>query len=244
MELSPVIAEAVALSVAQEEAPPTVLLRHQRPYVLLGPEDRRLPDLEAGIAFLQERSVPAYERVSGGSAVFLDGHCLSFAVTRPCRDFTMLHRNYRELAAGILQGLALLGLDARFGAAVGSYCEGPYDIVVDGLKIAGVAQAIRRGYALVSGMVLVDQDPVATTDFLNDFYRAAGVEKSYRADVVTSVSALLGRPVTMAEMEQALQEGFAQMFALEAGVISPQERQRAQDLVPQRRLHNSPDSPS
>src|SRR5690606_41819153 len=52
---------------------------------------------------------------------------------------------------------------------------------------SGVAQAIRRGYALISGMVLVDQDPVATTDQLNEFYRAAGVEKNYRADVVTSV---------------------------------------------------------
>lgn len=226
----------MALSVAEEQSPPTVLLRHQRPYVLLGPEDRRLPDLEAGIAYWQERSVPVYERVSGGSAVLLDGHCLSFAVARPCRDFTMLHHNYRELAGGIIRGLQLLGLDARFGAAVGSYCEGPYDIVVDGLKIAGVAQAIRRGYALISGMVLVDQDPVATTDQLNEFYRAAGVEKNYRADVVTSVKALLGRPVTMAEMEQAMREGFAQLFALENGSITEAERQRAQELVPQRRL--------
>src|SRR5690606_17494288 len=80
------------------------------------------------------------------------------------------------------------------------------------------------------------QDPVATTDQLNEFYRAAGVEKNYRADVVTSVKALLGRPVTMAEMEQAMREGFAQLFALENGSITEAERQRAQELVPQRRL--------
>lgn len=236
LALSPTIAEAVALSVASGESPPTVLFRHQQPYVLLGPDDRRLPRLADGLAFWRDRGLPVYERISGGSAVVLDGHCLSFAVARPCRDLTMLHRNYREMAGGIVRGLQLLGLPAEFGPAPGSFCEGPYDIVVDGVKIAGVAQAIRRGFALVSGMVLLDQDPAAVTDLLNAFYRFSGVDKNLRADAVTNVARLLGRPVSAAEVEAALKAGFQEQAELEEQPVGDDEWARARDLVPRRRV--------
>lgn len=206
------------------------------PYVLLGPDDRRLPQLADGLAFCRDLALPVYERISGGSAVFLDEHCLSFAVVRPCRDFTMLHRNYRELAGGVLAGLAHLGLQAEFGPAPGSFCEGPYDVVVDGIKIAGVAQAIRRGFALVSGMVLVDQDPVETTQLLNRFYRTAGVDKNLRPGAVTNLVQLLGRPVTMGEVESALKTGFAEAFHLVDEPVRAHEWARARELVFSRRL--------
>lgn len=236
MALSPTLAEATAISVASGESPPTVLFRHQRPYVLLGPDDRRLPRLAEGLAFWRRLGLPVYERISGGSAVLLDGHCLSFAVARPCRDLTMLHRNYREMAGGIVRGLQRLGLPAAFGAARGSYCEGPYDIVVEGVKVAGVAQAIRRGFALISGMVLVDQDPVATTELLNAFYRASGVDKNLQAAAVTNVARLLGRPVSAAEVEAALRAGFEEQAELEEQPIGDHEWARARELQAQRRV--------
>src|SRR5690606_1434414 len=155
---------------------------------------------------------------------------------RPCRDLTLLHQNYRELAHGAIRALQLLGLPAQFGRAPGSYCEGPYDIVVEGVKIAGVAQAIRRGFTLVSGMILVDQDPAAATELLNRFYRQAGVERHLRPEAVTNLHRLLNRPVSLQAVEEALRRGFEESFDLQEEPVRAAEWAVARDLLPQRRL--------
>src|SRR5690606_37361026 len=117
LELSPVIAEAVAESVGAGQAPPTAVIRRQRPYALLGPKDRRLPSLSRGVKVLRDAGLPVYERIAGGTAVILDEGCLSFAVARPCRDFTAIHQNFNLLTVGVRLALARLGIDAEFGAA-------------------------------------------------------------------------------------------------------------------------------
>lgn len=236
LDLSPVSAETMGRSVAAGEATPTVLIRHQRPYVLLGPRDHRLPDLPGGIRYLQGLGLPVYDRIGGGSAVLLDQDCISFAVARPCRDLGAIARNYDELTAGVRLALRGLGLETEFGAAIGSYCEGPNDLLVGGLKVAGVAQSVRGGFALVSGMLLVRQDPVHATDLINRFYAAAGGEPDRRADVVTSMEARLGRPVSTTEIQERLLAGFASVFDLEPDRFTDAEKERARSLVPIRRM--------
>ncbi|MCL8207692.1 MAG: lipoate--protein ligase family protein [Actinomycetia bacterium] len=230
--LSPVLAEAVARTAAGGR--PVVLVRRQPRYALLGPKDRRLPYLDRAVRSLEQDGWPTFMRVGGGSAVLLDDHALSFAVARPCRDLTLLERNFRELAAGVLTALEHLGLPARFGAAAGSYCEGPFDVVVDGRKVAGIAQAIRAGYALVSGMILVDQDPEATTARLQAFYREAGSPVVLRADAVTNLHRL-GVRVSVPELVDHLRRGFARHLRLEADDLTAEEWARAESLYAERR---------
>jgi len=236
LELSPVVAEAAAVSVGQGTAPPTVIIRRQRPYALLGPRDRRLPHLAAGIAVLQAAGLPVYERISGGSAVILDEDCVSFAVMQPCRDRTMIQHNFTALTEGVRRGLARLGLEAVFGEAPGSFCPGPYDLMVDGRKVAGVAQALRSGFALVSGMVLVSQDPAPVTRLLNRFYAAAGGSADLVPDYVAPLAQVLGRPILLDEVEDALTQGFGEVYPLVPSQLTPDEWQRAQDLHRLRRL--------
>lgn len=236
LDLSPVLTEAVAVSVGQGAAPPTVVIRRQRPYALLGPRDRRLPHLAAGIKVFQAAGLPVFERIGGGSAVILDEGCISFGVARPCDDFTFIQRNFEELTEGVRRALALLGLEARFGEAPGSFCPGPYDLMVDGRKVAGVAQAIRGGFALVSGMVLVSQDPVRVTELLNRFYAAAGAAPELVPDNVATLADLLGRTVGLAEVEDALVRGFAGVYDLVPASPSADERQRAATLWRTRRI--------
>lgn len=234
--LSPTVAEAVAHNVGTGDSPPTVIIRRQQPYALLGPKDSRLPELEQGLAVLQAADLPVYERIAGGTAVILDDGCVSFAVARPCRDLTTIHRNFHELSAGVIEAVKQLGAAATFGAAPGSFCEGGYDLVVDGIKIAGIAQALRRGFALVSGMLLVNQDPVPITDVLNKFYTAAGEPANLIPDNVINLSQLLGRHVTNEEVETALYNGFSRVHGLEAGLLTPAETSQAQALLRERRL--------
>lgn len=233
IDLSPVSAETMGLSVAERGL--TILIRHQKPFVLLGPKDHRLPDLAGGIAWLQKQGLPVYDRIGGGAAVLLDEDCLSFAVARPCRDLGQITRNYDELTHGVRNALSGLGLDPVFGAAVGSYCEGPNDLLVGGLKVAGVAQSVRSGFALVSGMLLVRQDPAVATGVVNQFYAAAGANPDRKADVVTSIEAQIGRPIAPDEMLERLVAGFRECFDLEPDSFTREERERAMALVPVRR---------
>lgn len=236
LELSPVMAEAVAGAVGAGESPPTVIIRRQNPYALLGPQDARLPQLDKGLAALQAAGLPVYERIAGGSAVILDDDCVSFAVAKPCRDLTSIHRNFRELSAGVIEAVAELGAIAEFGAAPGSFCEGGYDLVVDGRKIAGIAQALRRGFTLVSGMLLVNQDPKPVTDVLNRFYDAAGESKGLIPDNVVHLSDLLGRMLTVEEVEDALRVGFDRVHGLEVGRPTEAELAEARTLLHNRRV--------
>src|SRR5690606_12418828 len=168
--------------------------------------------------------------------IFLDEHCLSFAVAVPCRDRTLILRNFETLTEGVRRGLRRLGLDAVFGEAPGSFCPGPYDLMVDGFKVAGVAQALRGGFALVSGMVLVSQDPVPVTDLLNRFYAAAGGDAALVPHLVAPLTRLLGRPVSVDEVEAAPRQGFAELLPLTPSSLTPTERERAANMARARRV--------
>jgi len=236
LDLSPVVAEAVAVSVGSGAAPPAVVIRRQRPYALLGPRDRRLPRLAEGLAVLKDAGLPVFERISGGSAVILDEGCVSFAVAQPCRDRTLIQHNFAALTEGVRRGLRRLGVQAVFGEAPGSFCPGPFDLMADGRKVAGVAQALRAGFALVSGMVLVTQDPVPVTALLNRFYAAAGGPAALVPDHVAPLSRLLARPVTLDEVEAALVAGFAEVYDLVPASLTSAEWDRAKALKDARRL--------
>lgn len=235
--LSPVAAEVLARWSA-ETGSWGVLIREHNPYLLLGPKDRRLPFLHDTVKWVQSQGYPVYMRVGGGSAVLLDQRCLSFAVSRPCRDLTVWQRNFQEMGQPVIDGLKTLGLDARFGRAAGSYCEGPFDLVTpEGQKIAGIAQAIRGGSALVSGMILVQQDPLATTELIQEFYRRAGSQQILQKDAVTALNRYPHlSDITIEDVHKALSAGFNQHFQLYWDPFSPQEWALGRELEPKRRV--------
>ena len=236
LRLSPVLAETVARWSADRESS-AVVIRHQRPYILLGPKDRRLPRLSEAVAWLNSLGYPVFMRIGGGSAVLLDEECLSFAVSQPCRDFTVWADNFRSMAQGVIDGLQSIGIDAGFGRASGSYCEGPYDLVADGKKIAGIAQAIRGGFALVSGMLLIRQDPVRTTALLQEFYERAGSTLILDPNAVTALARLRGMArLDVEQVEAALKAGFSLHYRLNDQPLTPKELELAQQLMTERQL--------
>lgn len=233
---SPVVAEAVSEAVAEGHQPPTVLLRYQRPYVLLGPADLRLPHIDKGLSWLEQHRLPVFVRISGGGAVLLDETCLSFSVSIPCRDLTMLRSNYERLAVGVIHGLRRLGITAGFAEVDRTFCPGPYDLAAGGRKIVGISQALRRGFAEVGGMILVSQDPVRATRLLEGFYAAAGNPRSFDPDHHTNVHLLCKRPVPMEEVLDVIIQGYSEHFPLKKGELSAAELARAERLYVERSL--------
>lgn len=232
MALSPALAEWLG-----EEAVRTgeahFLLRRNSPYFLMGPGDGHLPRPQDAVAWAQGQGIPVFRRTGGGSLVLLDGGCLSFASAIPCRDMGRISHNFRELTAPVREALGDWGIPAEFGAAKGSYCEGPWDLVVGGLKVAGVAQALRHGFALVSGMLLVDQDPGRTTSMVNAFYEVAGGGRPFTPENVTSMALLTGQTIEPSALRSSIERRLGDSCGVSP---TPTDLGRIEEFVRARRV--------
>ncbi len=99
---------------------------------------------------------------------------------------------YRALCAGLQRALARIGLVATTQAVEGSFCDGRYNLAVDGRKIAGTAQAWRRiegrQVVLAHALLIVDADVELLTNEANEIEQALGRPARYVASAVTSIA--------------------------------------------------------
>ncbi|WP_249226545.1 lipoate--protein ligase family protein [Alicyclobacillus mengziensis] len=136
-------------------------------------------------------------RTTGGTAVPQGQGVvhLSYLFPRNHRKATT-DAYYRLLCLPLIDWLGTLGLKASTGALLGSYCDGTYNILVDGKKLVGTAQAwrgglagvssSRPGYILAHACLVVDVDMVAAAERINRFYAASG--NDYRVDAATTTT--------------------------------------------------------
>lgn len=99
-------------------------------------------------------------RLSGGTAVALGPGVLSISLALPLEDGKpMIEAAYDLWIDGVARALrAGYGVEVGAGAVPGTFCDGNYNAVVGDRKLAGTAQARRRGVVLVHGCLLVDVD--------------------------------------------------------------------------------------
>jgi len=134
---------------------------------------------------------------------------------------------YRALCNELAGALARLGIAAAPQAVVGSFCDGRFNLAVDGRKLAGTAQSWRRiagtPVVLAHAVMIVDADPWALTEAANAFERDLGSGRQYRAEALTSV-ALAWQQVhggaPPADLEARLGTALAERFAR---VLAPRE---------------------
>jgi lipoate-protein ligase A len=137
--------------------------------------------------------------------------------------------SYRRLCAGIIRGLALLGLSAHFVPI--------NDIIVADKKISGNAQTRRKGCVLQHGTLILDLD----VDLMFRLLRVPPEKTKDRiiADVksrVIGLNPVLGRELSFAEAAAALAEGFREALSLDFGAPEnsrgplPEEEERARRL--------------
>ncbi len=149
---------------------------------------------QAGI----ERGFAPVERRVGGRAVAYTDRTLAFAYTVPIEDVrTGTCDRYGVASETLIEALRDLGCDVVRGEPEAAYCPGSHSVSgVDNEreptgKIAGLAQRVRSGAAMVSGCLTVaETDEAELRAVLQPVYQALGID--FDPDSVGSVSAAGG----------------------------------------------------
>jgi len=232
--------EAIGEAVGRGEAPPTVRLWESGEALVLGRFELRDLDLadEYFLNWAQANDLALLRRVSGGQLVWQGRGALNYSVCIPRREPYGIHRAYETLSAGVVQALNHWGLRCSFGRVAGAYCDGSHNLIIHSRKLAGTAQARRKGFILVHGTVLIDANLERIVGLLTEFYRRAGQARSIRRAALTTLSEALDRSLTADRVKSALAEGYAEVLGISGhwapdAAPLPEELARAHDLARQ-----------
>lgn len=179
-----------------------------QPTVIMGLKDKRLPELSAAIRAVQRYGYDYVLRNSGGLAVVADGGVLNVSLFSPLTTpIPSIEAAYAQMTS--LVDAAWPELALQHYEITRSYCPGDYDLSVNGLKIAGIAQR-RSTNALVTMLYLsVTGDQPMRGDLIRSFYRA-GLDDhpndwhfpDVDPNVMTTTAALLNQPLTVADAQE------------------------------------------
>ncbi|MCL2617239.1 MAG: lipoate--protein ligase, partial [Defluviitaleaceae bacterium] len=114
--------------------------------VIIGNNQNTVEEIDAD--YVREREIAVVRRLSGGGAVFHDLGNI---------NYTIIHKNnnnnfggYAAFTAPVCAYLKTLGVNAEF--------SGRNDLVIDGKKFSGSAQAVKNGRIMHHGCILFDAD--------------------------------------------------------------------------------------
>lgn len=236
--------EAIMDAVAAGDAPPTLRLYQWAPPCLsLG---RRQPLAGVDLARLLQDGCDAVRRATGGWAI-LHTDELTYSValtpTDPRADGPILDA-YRKLSAGLVAGLALLGVQAimRPASAGGTHnltaacfeVPSAYEITAQDRKLIGSAQARPNGRVLQHGSLPLSGDIARVTRYLTfaDEEARATLAAHLRERAAT-LGEVAGRDIAFDEAADAMRRGFAQALNLSLTPAAPSEaeRRRAHELM-------------
>ncbi|MDR2741330.1 MAG: lipoate--protein ligase family protein [Treponema sp.] len=164
---------------------------------------------EVDLRACKDRGVDVTRRITGGGAVFHHAE-LTYSIILPASHplaGESIHDSYRILCGGVIRGLALLGLNARFAPI--------NDILCGDRKISGNAQTRRKNTVLHHGTLLLDLD----ADLMFSLLRVPSEKMKGRLvrDVKSRVTSLRDQGISARfdEAGAAMVEGFRQALDLE-----------------------------
>lgn len=243
------IDEAILLANAEGSAPPTLrFFAWTPPCLSLGYAQ---PAAEADRERLRRLGFDLVRRPTGGRAI-LHTDELTYSVVAPMHE-PRVHggviESYQQISAGLMRGLAHLGLGARadkdYVAAEAGTLKGPvcfevpsnYEITVgeaDQLrKLLGSAQVRKQGVVLQHGTLPLEGDLDRICEVL--VFESEPARQAARARVrqrAATVAQALGQPVSWDAAAAALARGFAEALdlTLEPGPLTEREMALAANL--------------
>ncbi|MCS3458228.1 lipoyl protein ligase domain-containing protein [Aeromonas sp. BIGb0445] len=160
-------------------------------------KDTLLPRYQAACEQLAREGWPVHVRDSGGTAVPHGPGILNLSLLLP-RTAADLAHYYRLLGAPLLALLGEHGLEGSYDFVPGSFCDGQYNLVIEGRKVTGTAQRWlapgqdHGGAVLAQAMLLVAGDVDEGTRMASRFYELAGGELRFLPDTSTTLANCIG----------------------------------------------------
>ena len=205
------LARDVALgeAMARADSLPTFRLWQNRRALVVSRRESRLQRFEAASLRLAQEGWPVLVRDSGGGAVPHGEGILHLSLVLPRSDAPAfsIEALYRALCKPLRIALGGLGIETDLGAVPGAFCDGRFNLIHRGRKLAGTAQRWRGGpagagaiggYVLAHALLVVDHDLAAANAALNRFYALARSDRRVDPHASTTVRACLSageRPV-------------------------------------------------
>jgi lipoate-protein ligase A len=236
--------EAILESVSNKIQPPTLRLYDWFPYTLSLGHAQSYADIDENV--LHAKGWDVVRRPTGGRAI-LHADELTYSICAPVDDPHVsgnVLESYRLLAAGLLKGLELAGIQADSkpkNESEKDFAKNPvcfqypsdYEITCRGKKLIGSAQARRNQGVLQHGAIPLNGDIsriVTVLSYPDENKRNfAGEQLLERA---TTIAEIMNRFISWQEMAEFLVRGFEQALTirLERGHISDLEKSRAFEL--------------
>jgi lipoate-protein ligase A len=205
------IDEATLALVAEHRVPPTVrIYSWEAPCYSIGYLQHIAP-LRSDL--LHHKDFRCVRRLTGGRA-FLHGGDLSYSVVLSQADTLLpsdVISSYERISSGVIEGLRLMGIDARYAP--------PVEVQLDGYTIATAAQARRQGVILHQGTIALTPCGLPGGDVL-------------LKETLRPVSELVGGVIDLEEGARALGMGLTRALGvdLSPGVLFAKEKRLARQL--------------
>lgn len=193
-------------------------------------------DYENACREMAEAGWPVLVRHTGGDVTPQTPSMVnvSFAFCVPRTDNLSIRETYLSFCQPILDFLnSELGIEAYLSSVDGAFCDGAYNVVVDGCKLAGTAQRWRltktpQGQPAVAVLghaaILWDVDIAVSIAATNAFYKRASVDRCVIAQKHTTLKRLVDdqRRGSLPEVQSfdAFLQKYRRAWLVERGVAS------------------------
>lgn len=225
------IDEAILTARVANRVPNTLrLYRWQPSTVSIGKNQN--PHNELYVENCRKMGIDIVRRISGGGTVFHSAkNEVTYSVTAQTASIGKdIPAMYQRIYAAITDALRLIGIPADYNTGDAKNCP---NLTVNGKKISGSAQTIRKGTVLQHGTLLIDVDlkkmfTLLRVPWAKSCLQVAAIAKNK----ITSVKETLGHAVSPETTSNALIEGFKNAFStqLVTGELVPFERELAEQL--------------
>jgi lipoate-protein ligase A len=183
----------------------------------------RLPGFEHASDVSAAAGWPVLLRETGGEPVPQSAATINIAlVYAPPRsegDQNRIETGYRRLCDPICQLLDELGGVSSLGKIDGAFCDGRFNVNLDGRKMVGTAQRWRqskggsRPVGLVHGALLLDNERESMVAAVNRFNEACGLEQRVRAESHIALHEKFAAPDALERLDALYRQMLAQMFS-------------------------------
>ncbi len=167
--------ENLLRQVGRGESGPCLCIKTEPRCLVVTRREARMENFAQASATLATEGWPVVVRSSGGSCVPQGPGMLSLSVIHPRIKGWTLKDGYLLLCVLLGQLLASYGIEAETGEVPGSFCDGRFNLQIEGKKLVGTAQRWAGGNrehaaVLAHACLLVDLDLPEVTARINRLY--------------------------------------------------------------------------